>query len=140
MNGFDLWLAPLLLLPGIGLLLMSTAARFGQLQGQIIQLTNDETLATIELAQSLRLRGHLFRVALLMLYISTAAFVLASTVNGINGLLPVRVPIEVVVIVTVGGFISMFVALVALFAESFSADDILETYHSRLFATHKIGE
>ena len=140
MNGFDLWLAPLLLLPGIGLLLMSTAARFGHLQGQIIQLTDDDTLVTVELAQSLRFRGHLFRAALLTLYISTAAFILASTVNGINGLLPVHVPIEAIVIVTVAGFVAMFIALTTLFVESFSAGDILEIYHARMFAAHEVGE
>ena len=140
MNGFDLWLAPLLLLPGIGLLIMSTSARFGQLQGQIIQLSSDESLATLDLARSLRFRGHLFRLALLMLYISSLAFILASTVNGINGLLPVSVPIEVVVLVTVGGFVAMFVSLGALFVESFSADDIIELYHDRLFAGHTQGE
>ena len=140
MNGFDLWLAPLLLLPGIGLLIMSTSARFGQLQGQIMQLTSDLSLATLPLARSLRFRGHLFRLALLTLYVNALAFILASTVNGINGLLPVQIPIEVVVLVTVGGFVAMFVSLAALFVESFSADDIIETYHARLFTEPEQGE
>ena len=140
MNGFDLWLAPLLLLPGIGLLIMSTSSRFGHLQGQIIAITTDGSLATLKLAQSLRFRGQLFRFALLMLYVSATAFIVASTVNGINGLLPVQVPIEAVVVVTVGGFVARFASLAAMFIESFSADDVLEAYHDSLFADRQLGE
>ena len=138
MGEFNIWLAPLILLPGIGLMIMSTAARFGQLQTQIVGLSKQiqnsagESMATMDLAKSLRFRGHLFRIALLCFYLSAGMFTLASTLNGINGLLPVQLPVSVVVFTTVLGFIALLVAGVALFIESFSATDIADAHYTRL--------
>ncbi|MEM7537118.1 MAG: DUF2721 domain-containing protein [Chloroflexota bacterium] len=138
MGEFNIWLAPLILLPGIGLMIMSTAARFGQLQTQIVALSNQmqsstgESVGTMGLAKSLRFRGHLFRVALLGFYISAGMFTLASTLNGINGLLPVQLPLSMVVFTTVLGFVALLVAGVALFVESFSATDIVDAHYTRL--------
>ena len=78
-----LWVTPLLLLPGVGLLVMSTAARFGQIHEEIhYELTHPELQRPM--AGHLLQRCTLFRNALVSLYVSVAFFAVASLAGGIT--------------------------------------------------------
>ena len=78
MENSSLWIAPLLLLPGVGLLVLSTSTRFGQLHDELhmhIKESNQAALA------HLRRRARLFRDALISLYISVALLTVSSVIG-----------------------------------------------------------
>lgn len=58
------WIMPLLLLPGVGLLLLSTSARFGQLHAEVHQLFDDPVLGSMDVIRHLLQRARLFRYVL----------------------------------------------------------------------------
>ena len=76
-----LWVTPLLLLPGVGLLVMSTAARFGQIREEIHNLLTHPELGR-PMAGQLWRRCRLFRDALVSLYSAVALFAVASLAGG----------------------------------------------------------
>ncbi|MEM6926161.1 MAG: DUF2721 domain-containing protein [Myxococcota bacterium] len=77
------WATPLLVLPGVGLMVMSTSARFARLHDElhhhIHQMGCDDR--TVE---RLLLRGRLFRNALLALYGAVAMLSLAGLAGGME--------------------------------------------------------
>lgn len=75
-----IWLTPLLLLPGVGLLIMSTAARFDQLHGEFHRLAGD---AGARAAGPLERRAALMQRALTCLYAAVAALSGASLLGGV---------------------------------------------------------
>ncbi len=80
MSADTLWAAPLLLLPGVALMVLSTSTRFG--------LLHDEFHRVLETGRSKRLprlrhRARLMRMALVGLYISVALLAIASVVGTI---------------------------------------------------------
>lgn len=128
MENADIWLTPLLLLPGVGLLIMSTAARYGQLQATIQQLTsgeNDTQPGTIEL---LIQRARFFRNALSGLYTSVGLFTLASFLHGITKLALLRLGMAIVVILSFVGMISLIFASYELLRESLLSMHIIQHY------------
>ena len=77
-----LWVTPLLLLPGVGLLVMSTAARFGQIHEEIHHVLMHPELGR-PMADHLWRRCRLFRDALVSLYVAVALFAVASLAGGV---------------------------------------------------------
>lgn len=78
-----IWLAPLLILPGIGLLINSTSSRYTDLHDEIHHwLDGHHDEAVIERAHLLR-RARFFRNALVSLYQSVFLFALASLLGAI---------------------------------------------------------
>ena len=83
MDAEIIWLAPLLILPGIGLLIMSTSNRFSTLHDEIHHwLDGGHDIAVIEQAHLVTRATH-FRNALVALYISVFIFVCASLVGAV---------------------------------------------------------
>ena len=76
------WVTPLLLLPGVALLVMSTQARYGQLHSEMHRLIEHHPTEE-SLAQDLIKRGRLFRNALISLYGACAVFGLGALLGGI---------------------------------------------------------
>ena len=75
----SVWVTPVLILPGVGLLLMSTSIRFGQLLSEYVQLEKGRVDAQRFLeATSLGSRTVHFKHALTSLYLSGCALPLAS--------------------------------------------------------------
>ena len=136
MGNLDLWLAPLILLPGIGLLILSTAARFGQLQSQLIQLNRRPSPESNRLGHSLYKRGRCFRKALSGFYLSGVAFTLSSTINGLNTILPFEVPLGGIIAVSFVGFAALLIGSGYLVRESFTSVDVVDAFHARIMARH----
>ncbi|MDJ0840396.1 MAG: DUF2721 domain-containing protein [Acidobacteriota bacterium] len=118
----ELWLAPLLLLPGVALLIMSTSARYGQLHAEIHRdKISGRALAT------LFFRAKLFRNALVCLYFSVSAFAVSSlvggllTYSGIDGA-------GTVVFGTCVGVLALVAAAGTLLMESVKALDIIRDH------------
>ncbi|MGF1465275.1 MAG: DUF2721 domain-containing protein [Sandaracinaceae bacterium] len=74
-----LWLQPLLLLPGVALLTVSTSARYGQLHAEVHRLVEQGETAPLE--QILARAAH-FRNALVLLYLSVALLSLCALAVG----------------------------------------------------------
>lgn len=81
MNTDSLWIGPLLLLPGVALLVLSTSTRFGQLHDEFHRRQEGGDEPSLRL---LRRRARLFRSALVSLYVSVALLAAASVVGTIG--------------------------------------------------------
>ena len=75
MESTGLWAAPLLLIPGVGLLVLSTSARFGQLHQE---LTRQQSERHSHAVKHLCRRAHLLHSALVSLYLSIAVLACSS--------------------------------------------------------------
>ena len=75
MESTGLWAAPLLLIPGVGLLVLSTSARFGQLHQELHrQISEGHSDAVKHLCR----RARLLHSALVSLYVSIAVLAISS--------------------------------------------------------------
>ncbi len=75
MESTGLWAAPLLLIPGVGLLLLSTSVRFGQLHQELLrQIGEHHSHAVRHLCQ----RARLIHSAMVSLYVSIAVLGFSS--------------------------------------------------------------
>ena len=75
MGSTGLWAAPLLLIPGLGLLVLSTAARFGQLHEELHRQQKERDSRAI---QYLSRRAHLLHSALVSFHVSIAVLAFSS--------------------------------------------------------------
>ena len=80
MESTGLWATPLLLIPGVGLLVLSTSARFGQLHQELSrQQSTGHSRAVKHLCQ----RARLLHLALVSQYVSIAVLALSSLLGTI---------------------------------------------------------
>jgi hypothetical protein len=70
-----LWAAPLLLIPGVGLLVLSTSARFGQLHQELLRQQSEGRSRAVT---HLRQRARLLHSALVSFYVSVAVINFAA--------------------------------------------------------------
>lgn len=77
----EVWLTPLILLPGVALLIGSTSARFAQVHAEFHRLQEHRDANAQILSRSLIRRSELFRDALASLYSSVAAFSMGSLIG-----------------------------------------------------------
>jgi hypothetical protein len=82
----EVWLTPLILLPGVTLLIVSTSARFGQLHTEFHRLLDHPDAHAKILSRHLLRRSRLFRDALVALYASVGLFALGSLLGGVINL------------------------------------------------------
>ncbi len=84
MESAELWLTPLLLVPGVALLVMSTSSRFAHVHSEIHDLANHKHEKDIEkLAENLNKRSVIFNNALISLYLSITFLALAGLIGGL---------------------------------------------------------
>jgi hypothetical protein len=79
----EVWLTPIILLPGVALLTVSTAHRFGQIQAEFHRLLDHPDSHAQIVARSLLIRARLYRDALASLYASVGLFALGSLLGGV---------------------------------------------------------
>lgn len=77
----EVWLTPLILLPGVALLIGSTSVRFQQLHAEFHRLVEHPNAHVRILSRSLVRRSKLYRDALASLYVSVAVLSLGSLVG-----------------------------------------------------------
>lgn len=126
------WIMPLLLLPGVGLLLLSTSARFGQLHAEVHQLFEDAALGNLTVVQDLLQRARLFRYALTSLYTSSAFFAVGGILGAVLDILWPDAASAVVLAMAAAGTISLLVASVLLVRESTLSLVIIESHVAAL--------
>lgn len=113
-----LWATPLFLLPGVALLVMSTAIRLNRLHDEVHDLVEHSGIDLGDEAVDLVRRARLFRDALVTLYVAVALLALAGltgaialTVAGFGGR-------TVVVVLTGGAVLAILWASFLLIRES----------------------
>jgi hypothetical protein len=122
MDEVGLWVSPVVLVSGVGLLILSTSARYGQMHAELRELlhdTNDGKLADEPanmLYQHLRNRTHLLLSALFGLYLSIG-FLVTATLVGALGTLWTMSQIPVVAL-TCAGILGIAFAALQLIRES----------------------
>jgi hypothetical protein len=118
------FILPLILLPGVALLIVSTAARYGQLHDEVHRaLDHAEAVERADLRQ----RARYFRDALVALYACVALFALAS-LSGVLFEVLDRGPRPAVIGLTSIGIMSLLYAAYALIREALLSLDIIERH------------
>ncbi|NDJ59824.1 MAG: DUF2721 domain-containing protein [Chloroflexi bacterium] len=118
------WLMPLLILPGVGLLLMSTSIRYAQIHNEIHHLM-DGGHRVMEITEAhLRQRAVLFRNALVGLYISAGAFAIGSISGVIIDVLTGDSELIVIAVACVG-IASLVFSAIELIRESILSLEII---------------
>jgi hypothetical protein len=82
----ELWLTPLILLPGVALLIGSTSARFGRIHVELHRLMDHPDEHSRVLVRHLLRRSTIFRNALAALYGSVSLFAIGSLLGGVVNL------------------------------------------------------
>ncbi len=113
----EIWLTPLVLLPGVALLTVSTASRFGQVQSEFHRLLDHPDSHAKILARSLVTRARLYRDALASLYAAIGFFALGSLLGGVINLWQPE-SLWLVGGLTIAGIASIVFAAVQLLRES----------------------
>ena len=128
MSETGLWLTPLVLLPGVGLLLMSTSIRYGQVHEEFHHYHGQPEISCIH---HLLKRAKLFRNALICLYASAACLALASLSGG-NWHLANQPAFWPVMLMTGVAVLALLLAIIALIRESCLSLEIIEKHAKEL--------
>lgn len=123
------FLTPLFLLPGVGLLVMSTSARYGQLHAELHHLEAHEVPDRLQRCRRLLRRGLLFRRALLGLYLAVSILTLTSLIGGVLSVLGFSASGVILVLTCVGIFAVVFATLQLVIESRLSAEVLLD--HAR---------
>ncbi len=86
MNEIGFWATPLLLLPGVALLILSTSSRYTRLHDEVHELAHLERAIHDRIRNNLARRGRLYRDALVGLYSAVALLSLGSLAGAIGAL------------------------------------------------------
>lgn len=110
MQNLGIWIIPITFLPGIGLLILSTANRFGQLNTEISHLETNNDASKGFIKRQIK-RSHLFSNALVSLYTAVGFFSVASLLSEVFMIfLEAFAPIILITFVLLGVFCVLFAA------------------------------
>ena len=131
MEETGLWLTPLVLLPGVALLVLSTSIRYGQIHEEFHHLLEMKGEAARATGERLWARAHLFRDALVGLYVSTCLLALGAMLGGLASLWFARSDI-VVVVLTILGVAAVIYSSIQLIRESSLSLNIVKRHMDEL--------
>lgn len=83
----EIWLTPILLLPGVALMIISTANRYGEIQTEFHYLLDHPKFQNEIVTRYLVIRSRYYRDALVSLYLSVCVFSAGSLLGGLVNLL-----------------------------------------------------
>ena len=129
----ELWLTPLLLLPGVALLIVSTSARFGQIHVEFHRLlaSGDAGDHARVVARHLMRRARSFRDALVALYTSVVLFAIGSLAGGVVNLWSPQL-LWITGGLTLAGIVAVAVAAVQLLRESVASIEVLADHEQEI--------
>lgn len=130
MDQMSLWLSPLLLLPGVGLLVQSTAQRFARLHEELHHLSVHNFAGAKDIAGPLYKRALLFRNAMSALYSSIAFLALAGLPGGIADYFQLKIEIPIILFACLA-IILLFYSSILLIRESRLSITIIREHASR---------
>ena len=136
MESIALWSALAMLIPGPGLLILSTSTRYGQVDSEFHgNLVYPHF--TPKLTQHLISRAMLFCNALVGLYVSVAAFSLASLFGSIIIIWSKKAYTLVLSILCFFGIMALVYSTFTLIRESFSSLEVLKYHNNRMKRVHQ---
>ncbi len=126
MNNIELWLTPLLLLPGVALLILSTSSRYERIHNEIHHLQHSQSEQK-PIAENLFYRAKSFKNALNYLYVSVALF---STTGLLGGIASVWTPDYhwIVTILSGIGILMLLISSALLIIESRLSLEIIKLH------------
>ena len=136
MEDAELWLTPLILLPGVALLIVATSHRYVQVHIEVHHIIETHTDAASRSFQNLLKRSGFLRDALVDLYVSVALFSMASLLGGLARLWDKQAFWIVVSLACVGIF-SLVVASVQLILEALLSMELIKE-HAREIEAEKL--
>lgn len=134
------WIMPLLLLPGVGLLVQSTAIRYDRIHDELHALLDRGGQHENPIfLKHLGTRARWFRNALVALYVSACMFAIGSILGAIADV--VLGESEIIVIIFAGsGICCLLYAAIHLVRESFLSLEVLEVHLSEIeMGEHRHG-
>ncbi|MDX1548206.1 MAG: DUF2721 domain-containing protein [Rhodothermales bacterium] len=129
MDEMNLWLTPLILLPGVALLIISTSGRFNRLHDEVHAQLHRRHGTGAHVAAHLTRRARLFRDALVALYICVGMFSLASFLGMMAALWAAETSAWIVLGITAGGILCLTFAAFQLIRESILSLRVIEDHH-----------
>lgn len=130
-----LWLMPLILLPGVALLIVSTSSRYYAVHDEIHRLMNEtRQIRDAAMAHEMN-RAKRFRNALVSLYMSVALFSMGSLLGGLTHDWPF-ISKTVVAVLTVTGVTCLVYASIELIRESRHSLYVIESHFRQLEKNH----
>jgi hypothetical protein len=135
MTTTEFWLTPLILLPGVALLIASTSSRFSQIHTEFHHLLEHQDSHARIVSRNLLRRSRLFRDALVSLYASVALFSLGSLLGGVVNLWRPE-SLWFVGGLTIIGIGCVVFASVQLIRESLLCLQIIQEHHDHVVQDH----
>ncbi len=133
MEDAELWLTPLILLPGVALLIVATSVRCVPVHSEVHHIIETHTNAAPCSFQNLLKRSGLLRDALVGLYVSVALFSMASLLGGLARLWDTQA-FWIVVLLACVGILSLVVASAQLIREALLPMDIIKEHATEIEA------
>lgn len=115
------WYLPATIIPGIGLLILSTSNLLVNLSTEIKTLITEDSTKGKLIERKLR-QLKLLNSAMVFLYIAVASFVISSLVSGIYK--SIQTDFNATIYITIAGIISALLGLITLIIYSFRAVQI----------------
>lgn len=116
MTLFQLLVQPLILIPGVALLILSTSMRYGPLDTELRRAMALSQRDQPEVTTHLRYRARLFQFGLLALYAATGLLVMTSMIGAVLSFTGEDITVPVVVL-TCLSFILVLLAILSLCRE-----------------------
>lgn len=112
------WYIPATIIPGIGLLILSTSNLLVNLNNEIKSMMGDMTTTTAIITRKLK-QLKLLSNAMVFLYTAVASLVISALISGIYK--SVETNFEAAIYITIAGIMSTLIALIILIQYSFKA-------------------
>ncbi|AXT56613.1 DUF2721 domain-containing protein [Aquimarina sp. AD1] len=123
------WYLPATIIPGIGLLILSTSNLLVNLSTEIKTLITEDIIKEQLIERKLR-QLKLLNSAMVFLYIAVASFVISALVSGIYK--SIDTDFNATIYITIAGITSALLGLIALIIYSFRAVKIRQDqYHNK---------
>lgn len=119
------FLMPILLIPGIGLLLNAASTRYSAFQAEIHHLLDDGAALPVLTHAHLRARARYFRAAFVSLHLSASVFAAGSIIGALLRLMGVNAVESLTLLFTAFGILSLIWGTNALMRESLRSEEIL---------------
>jgi hypothetical protein len=131
MEDIAIWISPLLLLPGAGLLIMSTSARYAQIHEELHELLSmDDAVPAGSRVYFLR-RATLFRNALVSLYTAAGLLALAGLLGGLTSAWE-DLSVWMIFLLTCLGILGLIVGIGFLVRESITSLEVIRHHIDRI--------
>ncbi len=119
------WLFPLILLPGVAMIIMSTSGRYAQIHQELHHILEEQENISPLYYVDLKTRATYFRNALVALYVSVTIFAVGSIVGAILDFLNGPSTVTVVIL-TCLGILCLIYASIELIRESLLSLRVIE--------------